>query len=140
MEDRGMNSKDHRKNKKLCLVEKSKNVNPKHPLLKHPRRPVALEEYLDKRDQGFYVSMESDAMQEIGIRKNDLVVANANHPLENGSIIVAVMNGETLVRQYFKNDHGEYLSPSNVAYPTIEINENNCNICGVVTKIIHTLY
>lgn len=98
---------------------------------------IFLQESYNLGQNSFYIHIEDDAMIEAGIRVNDLVIAQTNEPFENGSIIVAVVNGQTLIRRYFKNDKGAFLTPENVCYPTIEIQDNDCNIQGVVTRIIH---
>lgn len=83
-----------------------------------------------------YICVDSDAMLEAGIRKNDFVIAQRVNALQDGAIIVAVVDGNPVVRRYFQTSQGAYLSPDNTAYPAIEFDPQPANVYGVVTQVI----
>ncbi|MBC7873091.1 MAG: S24 family peptidase, partial [Ferruginibacter sp.] len=58
--------------------------------------------------------------------------------LANGKIIVAILNGELLVRRFHKNFSSAFLIPENNRYKTINLAEfSDFIMWGVVTYVIH---
>ncbi len=98
------------------------------------------EDYMNESDGDFYVRMHGDAMDGAGVKDNDLLIASAGTQPEDGAIVVAILEGEIIVRRIFRLDDRICLTPENVNYPAIEVRDDeDVNICGVVTKIIHSL-
>jgi DNA polymerase V len=85
----------------------------------------------------FVVSCQGDSMINAFIpAKAKLVVDRSVNP-QNGSIVVAVVNGEFTVKYLRKNNHKCWLVPANSKYNEIEItDEMNMQVWGVVTSII----
>ncbi len=91
----------------------------------------------DNQSASFYIHMEGDIMSDAGINDNDLLIASPKLPPEDGSIVIAMINGQLAIRRYFNVNDRIYLVPENVNYPSIEISDDRkYKICGVVTKII----
>lgn len=77
-------------------------------------------------------------MQEAGIFDNDILVVDRSIRLADGKIIIAILNGELLIRRYHKNFSSAFLIPENSRYKTINLAEfSNFSIWGVVTYVIH---
>jgi DNA polymerase V len=58
----------------------------------------------------------------------------------NGSIVIAVVNGELTVKRLLQNKASCRLAAENPAYPDLEINEDTpLEIWGVATYAIHSL-
>ncbi|MBC7865980.1 MAG: translesion error-prone DNA polymerase V autoproteolytic subunit [Gloeobacteraceae cyanobacterium ES-bin-316] len=85
----------------------------------------------------FVVSCQGDSMINAFIpHKAKLVVDRSVKP-QNGSIVVAVLNGEFTVKYLRKNQYKCWLVPANSKYNAIEITEEmNMQVWGVVTNII----
>jgi DNA polymerase V len=84
--------------------------------------------------------MKGDAMQEAGIFDKDVLIVDRSLKLTNGKIIVAILNGELLVRRFHKNFSSAFLIPENNRYKTINLAEfNDFTIWGVVTYVIHSV-
>ena len=67
-------------------------------------RGIDLNEQLIKNKPAtFFFRMKGDAMQEAGIFEGDVLIVDRSLKLANGKIIVAVLNGELLVRRFHKN-------------------------------------
>ena len=62
-----------------------------------------------------------------------------NHlKLLSGKIIVAMLNGELLVRRFHKNFSSAFLIPENSRYKNINLAEfSNFSVWGIVTYVIH---
>jgi len=60
--------------------------------------------------------------------------------LSNGKVIVAILNGELLVRRYHQNFSSAFLIPENNRYKPINLSEfSDFSLWGVVTYVIHSL-
>ena len=71
------------------------------------------EQLIRNKPATFFFRMKGDAMQETGIFDNDVLIVDRSLKLTSGKIIVAVLNGELLVRRYHKNFSSAYLVPEN---------------------------
>jgi DNA polymerase V len=84
--------------------------------------------------------MKGDAMREAGIFDNDVLIVDRSLKLTNGKIIVAVLNGELIVRRFHKNFSSAFLIPENNRYKTINLAEfTDFVLWGVVVYSIHSL-
>ena len=105
----------------------------------HAERGIDLNEQLIKNKPAtFFFRMKGDAMKEAGIFDNDVLIVDRSIKLANGKIIVAVLNGELLVRRFHKNFSSAFLIPDNSRYKTINLAEfSDFALWGVVTYVIH---
>lgn len=102
-------------------------------------RGIDLNEQLVKNKPAtYFFRMKGDAMKEAGIFDNDVLIVDRSLKLANGKIIVAVLNGELLVRRFHKNFSAAFLIPENSRYKNINLAEfTNFSVWGVVTYVIH---
>ncbi len=79
-------------------------------------------------------------MTGVGIFAGDLLIVDRALDPTNGSIVIAVVNGDLTVKR-FHMSHGRFaLLPENPAYDPIEIDhDTDFAIWGVVTKAIRFL-
>jgi len=105
----------------------------------HAERGIDLNEQLIRNKPAtFFFRMKGDAMQEAGIFDNDVLIVDRSIKLANGKIIVAVLNGELLVRRFHKNFSSAFLIPDNNRYKAINLAEfSDFALWGVVTYVIH---
>lgn len=103
-------------------------------------RGIDLNEQLIKNKPAtFFFRMKGDAMHEAGIFENDILIVDRSLKLANGKIIVAVLNGELLVRRFLKNFSSAYLIPENNRYKPINLAEfSDFAVWGVVVHSIHS--
>jgi len=96
------------------------------------------EQLIRNKPATYFFRMKGDAMQDVGIFDNDVLIVDRSLKLLTGKIIVAVLNGELLVRRYHKNFSSAFLIPENNRYKTINLAEfNDFMMWGVVTYTIH---
>jgi DNA polymerase V len=107
----------------------------------HSERGIDLNEQLIKNKPAtFFFRMKGDAMKEAGIFDNDVLIVDRSIKLVNGKIIVAVLNGELLVRRFHKNFSSAFLIPDNSRYKAINLAEfSDFVLWGVVTYVIHAV-
>jgi DNA polymerase V len=98
------------------------------------------EQLIRNKPATFFFRMKGDAMTEAGIFDNDVLIVDRSLKLVNGKIIVAVLNGELMVRRYHKNFSSSFLVPENSRYKTINLEEfSDFMLWGVVIYAIRSL-
>lgn len=110
---------------------------------------AAADHYLDKgidlnselvrnKPATFFCRMKGDAMRDAGIFDNDLMIVDRSLKLASGKIIVAILNGEVLIRRFHKNFTSAFLIAENSRYKPINLAEfSDFTMSGVVTFVIH---
>ena len=102
-------------------------------------RGIDLNEQLIKnKPSTYFFRMKGDAMKEAGIFDNDVLIVDRSLKLAEGKIIMAVLNGELLVRRFHKNFSSAFLIPENSRYKNINLAEfSDFTVWGIVTYVIH---
>jgi DNA polymerase V len=105
----------------------------------YAERGIDLNEQLIKNKPAtYFFRMKGDAMKDAGIFDGDVLIVDRSLKLTNGKIIVAVLNGELIVRRFHKNFSSAFLIPDNNRYKTINLAEfTDFVLWGVVTYVIH---
>jgi len=105
----------------------------------YAERGIDLNEQLVKNKPAtFFFRMKGDAMKEAGIFDNDVLIVDRSLKLANGKIIIAILNGELLVRRFHKNFSSAFLIAENDRYKSINLAEfTDFALWGVVTYVIH---
>ena len=81
----------------------------------------------------FYVRVQGDSMEEAGIFSNDVLVVDRSLEPNNGSIVVAAVFGELVVKFLEKNGSGTKLLSAHEGYAPINVMEHDdCWVWGVV--------
>jgi DNA polymerase V len=107
----------------------------------YAERGIDLNEQLIKNKPAtYFFRMKGDAMQEAGIFNGDVLIVDRSLKLVTGKIIVAVLNGELIVRRYHQNFSSAFLVPENNRYKPINLAEfTDFIMWGVVVYSIHSL-
>jgi DNA polymerase V len=96
------------------------------------------EQLIRNKPATYFFRMKGDAMQEAGIFDNDILIVDRSVKATNGKIIVAILNGELLVRRFHKNFSSAFLIPENTRYKTINLSEfTDFTVWGTVVYTIH---
>ncbi len=98
------------------------------------------EQLIRNKPATFFFRMNSDAMTGAGIFNGDVLIVDRSVKAVNGKVIVAVVNGELLVRRLQTQMKGVSLMAENKRYGNINIEEfSNYTAWGVVVYSIHSL-
>jgi DNA polymerase V len=98
------------------------------------------EQLVKNKPATYFFRMKGDAMTGIGIFDNDVLIVDRSLKLAEGKIIVAVLNGELLVRRFHKNFSSAFLIPENNRLKPINLAEfSDFTVWGVVTYVIHAV-
>jgi DNA polymerase V len=104
----------------------------------YAERGIDLNEQLVRNKPAtFFMRVNSDAMVGAGIHNGDVVIVDRSLPATNGKVVIAVVDGEMLIRRYESNNNRGRLVPASRKISAIDLGESSPNIWGVVTYVIH---
>lgn len=100
-----------------------------------------LNDYLiDNPSATFFVRVSGDSMLDAGIHHGDILVVDRSLDASEGKVVIAVVEGEMVVKRLRRRKGKLCLLPENKQYPPLEIgDETDCTIWGVVTHVLHSL-
>ncbi|HEX2683713.1 MAG TPA: translesion error-prone DNA polymerase V autoproteolytic subunit [Ferruginibacter sp.] len=104
-------------------------------------RGIDLNEQLIKNKPAtFFMRVSGNSMINASIYDGDIVIVDKSLKAQNGKIVIAVIDGEMLIRRYEKNMNRLRLVPETPKLSPIEINEfSDFKIWGVVTYVIRNV-
>ncbi len=107
----------------------------------YAERGIDLNEQLVKNKPAtFFMRVNGDAMIGAGIRNGDVIIVDRSLEPRNGKVIIAVVNGEMLIRKLEKHINKIRLVPASHKLSPIEVDaSSNFYVWGVVTYVIHSL-
>jgi DNA polymerase V len=86
----------------------------------------------------YFVRVSGESMLGAGIHPGDLLVVDRSMVARDGKIVIAVVNGELLVKRLKLEGTQPYLVAEHPDYPKLKITEAmEFQIWGVVTSVIH---
>lgn len=108
------------------------------PAQQYLESPLDLNELMVPHPTGtYFVRVDGDSMINAGIHHNDILVVDCTLDPANGSIVVARVNGEALVKYFRRDRNGVRLEAANPAYLPIRFSDGMTHeIFGVVTGVI----
>jgi len=97
-------------------------------------RSLDINEYLVRNPVStFFFQVQGDSMQGAEIFDGDILVVDRSVTPQHGHIVVAFLNGERLVKRFFRRGGRVALIAENPAYPAIDLHEGaELVIWGVV--------
>lgn len=98
------------------------------------------EQLIQNKPATYFFRMKGDAMMQAGIHEGDMLIVDRSVKVSNGSIIVAQLQGEMIVRRFHKNFHTCFLVPENPAFKSINLDGfTDFSVWGVVRYSIHAV-
>jgi DNA polymerase V len=106
-----------------------------------------LDEYLDLNKHlikqpasTFFLRVSGDSMLKAGIHPGDLLVVDRSLEPKDQHVVIAVVNGELVVKRFHRKEEQMFLLAENEDYAPLTITEAmDFSIWGVVTTVIHSL-
>jgi DNA polymerase V len=95
------------------------------------------EQLIRNKPATFFMRVSGNSMINAGIFDNDIVIVDRSLKPQNGKIVIAVIDGEMLIRRYEKTMNSFRLVPETPRLSPIDISEfMDFKIWGVVSCII----
>ncbi|RPD43519.1 MULTISPECIES: LexA family protein [Chitinophagaceae] len=112
-----------------------------------PGAAVPPAQHIDLNDQlvknkayTFLLRVASNAMQEAGIQKGDVVVVDRVMEPKNGSVVIAALQDELIIRRYECTEGWARLVPASGQLAPITVTPaSGCVLWGVVTYVIRSI-
>ncbi len=113
--------------------------------------PSPAEDYIDKKldlnqlvishpAATFFVRVQGNSMIDAGIHSGDILVVDRSIEPGDRKIVIAVIDGDLLVKRLRKTDGKLVLESENPSYEVININpEMQFQVWGTVTYVIHRM-
>lgn len=97
---------------------------------------VSLDDYLVRKpESSFLLRVEGDSMIDAGIQPGDLVVIERGGTPNNGTIVLAGVDGEWTLKYYHRHGKKVRLVPANPKYPEI-VATQELQIGGIVKAVL----
>jgi DNA polymerase V len=104
----------------------------------YAERGIDLNEQLVKNKPAtFFLRVNSDAMVGAGVNIGDVVIVDRSLEPKNGKIVIAVVDGELLIRRLEVSNHKTRLVTANKKLASLDITGAPLQVWGVVTYVIH---
>lgn len=98
------------------------------------------EQLIRNKPATFFMRVSGNSMVNAGIYDGDIVIVDRSIKPMNGKIVIAVIDGEMLIRRYEKTINSLRLIPETARLSPIEVNEFcDFKIWGVVVYIIRNV-
>jgi DNA polymerase V len=99
------------------------------------------EQLIRNKPSTFLMKVSGDAMIDAGIFNGDIVIVDRSVKAANGKIVIAILNGEMLIRRLEKTFNKTRLIPETRKLSPIDIDlaAADFSIWGVVTYCIHAV-
>ncbi len=112
--------------------------------------PSPADDYLEKaldlnellitnRVATFYMRVDGDDLAASGIRNGDLLIVDRSIKATEGKTVVAIVDGELVLRRLEKRDGKTLLVSDNVAVAPARYDGDEVQIWGVATSVVHPL-
>lgn len=105
----------------------------------YAERGIDLNEHLIRNKPAtFFMRVNSDAMVGAGIFHGDVIIVDRSLEAKSGKVVVAVLNGEMLVRRLEQSFNKVRLVPETKKLAPIDVDPlAEFSVWGVVTYVIH---
>lgn len=98
------------------------------------------EQLIRNKPATFFFRMNSNAMTGAGIFSGDILIVDRSITQTNGKVVIAVLNGEMMVRRLERSAHHIRLIPETHNLSIIDIDPfSDFNVWGVVVYAIHAV-
>jgi DNA polymerase V len=95
---------------------------------------------IQRQEATYFLRVKGDSMQGAGIHPGDLIVVDRSLEAQDGSVVVAEVDGALTIKRLRLGGGNPELHPDNPAYPVIRFKEGQeLRIWGVVTSSVHTV-
>ena len=100
-------------------------------------RGIDLNEQLVKNKPAtFFMRVSSNSMVNAGISIGDIAIVDKSVRPMSGKIVIAVVDGEMLIRRYEKIFNKVFLSAEAPGVSGIDVSERDCKVWGVVMWVV----
>jgi len=78
----------------------------------------------ESKGVSFGLFVRGDSMKDLGVEDGDIILVNANSPVESGSLVIAMIDNKVTFKRLKKENGKIFLVPANDNYEPIELTPN----------------
>jgi len=78
----------------------------------------------ESKGVSFGLFVRGDSMKDLGVEDGDIILVNANSPVESGSLVIAMIDNKVTFKKLKKENGKIFLVPANENYEPIELTPN----------------
>ena len=98
------------------------------------------EQLIRNKPATYFMRVSGNSMINACIHDGDIIIVDRSVKPVNGKIVIAVVDGEMIIRRFVKTMNSLKLVPETPKLSAIDVNEfSDLVIWGVVTYVIHTV-
>ena len=98
------------------------------------------EQLIRNKPATYFMRVSGNSMINACIHDGDIIIVDRSIKPVNGKIVIAVVDGEMIIRRFVKTMNSLKLVPETPKLSAIDVNEfSDVVIWGVVTYVIHTV-
>jgi DNA polymerase V len=98
------------------------------------------EQLIRNKPATYFMRVNGNTMKGAGIHNGDVVIVDRSLKPRSGNVVIAVLNGEMLIRRYEEYNHRVRLVPETTNLAAIEVPPGaDFWVWGVVTYAIHSV-
>lgn len=106
----------------------------------YAERGIDLNEQLIKnKPSTFFMRVNSDAMEQAGILAGDVVIVDRSLKEKDGSIIIAIVDGDLLIRKIEIKEESIKLYTCHKQPSIIDMTKKSLKVWGIVTYVIRSV-
>lgn len=111
------------------------------PAADYLEKPINLHQYLITNEPAtFMARVSGESMKGAGIFAGDIVVIDRSLTPISGQVIVAILDGGLVVKQWIVEGEKKFLRSANTDYPDVVITESSdFLVWGVVSAVVRKL-
>ena len=83
----------------------------------------------------FALRVRGESMQDAGILPGDIVVVRRQVEIRSGDIIVALVDDEATIKEYYRTSGDVELRPRNSEYPILTVHPEHLTVVGKVVEV-----
>lgn len=130
----------------VSLIDDQVTAGFPNPANDYPQNKLDLNDFIVKHPNStFFIKVRGDSMKNAGINDDDILVIDKSLEANDGSIVVAILNGEFTVKRFRKRQNYILLEPEyETSHPTRCVGPlrvdpmDDFEVWGVVTHVIHS--
>lgn len=100
------------------------------------REYLEIPDFLKSSEDCFVLKVKGNSMIDEGIQDGDFILLKKKENPENGDLVVALLDGEAILKKYYREGNRIKFMPANPSYKPIYAREEDVKIQGVVIGLL----
>lgn len=104
--------------------------------VQHVEEYITVDQGLFPSEEGFALRVLGESMVDAGIFEGDIVLIDPQREINNGDIVIALLDDEATIKRFYKGNGTIMLVPENKTMKSIEVEHEKVRILGRVIGVL----